>query len=202
MRVPPILVTTCALALISCSGLPLRAAAPGREATDARVRSVAAFLEGRATGLSRTQIERVSRVVVREADRTGFTPGLIAAVIHVESSGRNFISSRAGALGLMQVMPETGRAVAERLGLDWAGPQMLFDPEINVHLGIHYLAELYGRFGDLEVALAAYNWGPTYIAEQRRSRSQIPDAYAQRVLRYYERSARDIGLVGLAGEMS
>ena len=194
MKISRMVVTTCALALMSCSGLPLRAPAPEREIGDPRVRSVAAFLEGRATGLSPSQIERVSRVVVREADRTGFTPGLIAAMIHVESSGRNFVTSRAGALGLMQVRPETGRAVARRLGIEWLGPQMLFDPEINVHLGIHYLAELYERFGDIEVALAAYNWGPTYIADRKRSRNYIPEAYARRVLRYYERTARDIGM--------
>jgi soluble lytic murein transglycosylase-like protein len=71
---------------------------------------------------------------------------------------------------------------------------MLFDPEINVRLGVDYLAELYHRFGDIELALAAYNWGPTYISALMQSGREIPDDYARRVLRYYQRAARDVGL--------
>jgi soluble lytic murein transglycosylase len=192
MRVSPVTMTMIASALMSCSGFPLRGPAEVREPDPVRVVSVAQFLDGRATGLSRAQLEQVSRVVVEEADRTGFTPGLIAAVIHVESSGRNFARSRAGALGLMQLLPDTARAVARRQGVEWTGPEILFDPEINVRLGIDYLAELYQRFDDIELALAAYNWGPTYISELQQRGERIPRAYAQRVLRYYQRSAREI----------
>jgi soluble lytic murein transglycosylase len=194
MRVSPVTMTMIASALMSCSGIPLRGPGTAREVAEVRVESVAAFLDGRATGLSRAQLEQVSRVVVEEADRTGFTPGLIAAVIHVESSGRNFARSRAGALGLMQLLPGTARAVAERQGVEWQGPEMLFDPVINVRLGIDYLAELYYRFDDIELALAAYNWGPTYISDLQQRGEAIPRAYAQRVLRYYQRSARAVGL--------
>jgi len=194
MRVSPVTMTMIASALMSCSGLPLRSSGGASELGKVRAASVAEFLEGRRTGLSRAQLEQVSRVVVEEADRTGFTPGLIAAVIHVESSGRNFARSRAGALGLMQLLPNTARAVAARQGVDWTGPEMLFDPELNVRLGIDYLAELYYRFGDMELALAAYNWGPTYISELRQRGDAIPRAYARRVLHYYERSARELGL--------
>ena len=193
MRVSPVTMTMIASALMSCSGFPLRGPAEVRE-PEVRAVSVAQFLDGRRTGLSRAQLEQVSRVVVEEADRTGFTPGLIAAVIHVESSGRNFARSRAGALGLMQLLPHTARAVARRRGVAWTGPEMLFDPEINVRLGIDYLAELYQRFDDIELALAAYNWGPTYISELQQRGERIPRAYAQRVLRYYQRSAREIGM--------
>jgi len=193
MRVSPVMLTMFASALMSCSGLPLHG--PAHEsAAELRARSVAEFLHGRATGLSRAQVAQVSRVVIAEADRTGFTPGLIAALIHVESSGRNFAVSRAGALGLMQILPETARAVALRQGLEWQGPQMLFDPALNVRIGVDYLAELYARFGSIELALAAYNWGPTYIAELQQRRAAIPDDYAQRVLHYYQRSARNLGL--------
>jgi soluble lytic murein transglycosylase len=115
-------------------------------------------------------------------------------VTQVVSRARNFAGSRAGALGLMQRLPDTARAVARRQGVEWTGPEILFDPEINVRLGIDYLAELYQRFDDIELALAAYNWGPTYISELQQRGERIPRAYAQRVLRYYQRSAREIGM--------
>jgi len=194
MRVSPITMAMLASALMSCSGLPLRGGAPERALPEIRARSVAEFLDGRATGLSRAELEQVSRVVVAEADRTGFTPGLIAALIHVESSGRNFAVSRAGALGLMQLLPDTARAVALRRGIDWQGPQMLFDPVINVRLGIDYLAELHDRFDSIELALAAYNWGPTYIAGLQQRGHPIPRGYTLRVLRYYHQGARGVGL--------
>ena len=66
----------------------------------------------------------------------------------------------------MQLLPGTGEDVAGRAGVDWQRPgSTLFDPVANVRLGVTYLDELIHRFGDVEVALAAYNWGPTRISQ-------------------------------------
>jgi soluble lytic murein transglycosylase len=160
-----------------------------------RTASVAEFLGRRATGLSPAQVQEVAHTVVVEADRAGFTPGLIVALIHVESSGRSFVRSHAGAVGLMQLLPATGRSVARRIGVPWDGTRTLYDPVANVRLGVAYLQELVKRFdGDLEAALAAYNWGPTRIADWRRRGRTIPTGYARRVLRYYQHRAFGLGL--------
>ena len=71
------------------------------------------------------------------------------------------IRSSAGAIGVMQLMPATGRGTAERARLRWRGYATLIDPPANIQLGTRYLAEVYERFGANPVlATAAYNAGP------------------------------------------
>jgi soluble lytic murein transglycosylase-like protein len=81
-------------------------------------------------------------------------PALLYAVAKVESNLRADAQSEAGARGLLQVMPETGRALA--LNID--------EPHTNVLAGARYLRQLFDRFGSSDVALAAYNAGPTAVA--------------------------------------
>jgi soluble lytic murein transglycosylase len=94
------------------------------------------------------------------ARRWGVDPLLVAAVVRVESRGRPHARSRRGALGLMQVMPATGRWIAQTLGEKGFSPQRLYDPATNLRYGTWYLAFLLRRYrGDVAQALAAYNSG-------------------------------------------
>ena len=71
------------------------------------------------------------------------------------------VRSSAGAVGLMQLMPTTGRMVAEQISLDYSGLNTLTDPESNIRLGTSYLGQMAERFGGHRVlATAAYNAGP------------------------------------------
>jgi len=118
-------------------------------------------------------VERVGRhffpfpyqeIVFRYAFREDLDPFLIAAVIKTESNFRAEACSRKGALGLMQVMPETGRWVAEETGEPPLLPDDLLDPETNIRLGTRYLAYLHTQFNDDPVlALAAYNAGRSNV---------------------------------------
>ncbi len=167
------------------------AAWPGR-AAPAEVGAIAAALREVHTGLLPAEVDHVARVLVRECERADLSPDLVLAVIRVESSGYNFARSRAGALGLMQLLPPTGRAVAHRLGVTWRGRETLFDPGINVRLGIAYLRELLDRYGDVSTALAAYNWGPSRVSSMLRRGDDAPSVYPRRVLSAFrEGSARD-----------
>lgn len=137
------------------------------------------------TGLLPAELSHVARVIRDQSQRSDVSPALVLAIVHVESSGYNFARSHAGALGLMQVRPTTGRAVARRLGVHWRGPETLFDAGTNVRVGIAYLGELVRRYGDLPTALAAYNWGPTRISSFVRRGRPVPVVYADRVLATY-----------------
>ena len=71
------------------------------------------------------------------------------------------IASSAGARGLMQIMPQTGASLARGAGIDGFTTAMLNRPEINIHLGTTYFAEMLDRFdGRVGPALAGYNAGP------------------------------------------
>lgn len=111
-------------------------------------------------------------------ERYKIDPNLIKAVIRAESDfNRNAVSHR-GAKGLMQLMPETARELNVR------DP---FNPDQNIDGGTRYLRYLLQTFeGDLTLALAAYNAGPSLVKRVQRV-PRIPEtvAYVKRVLAYY-----------------
>jgi soluble lytic murein transglycosylase len=148
----------------------------------------AARLGGLHTGLLPEEISEVAVAIAAESSRAELPIELVLALIQVESSGYNFAVSPMGAMGLMQLKPATGEEVAGEIGLRWRGAQTLFDPVSNVRLGVFYLRELVDRYGSVKTALAAYNWGPTLIAERLRLGEPLPAVYAHRVLSVYEKT--------------
>jgi peptidoglycan lytic transglycosylase len=99
--------------------------------------------------------------VIREAARrTGLDPFFVAAVIREESSYDTRARSWVGAIGLMQLMPETARIVAADAGVRLLEPGGLWEPPVNIALGAHYLAQLRTRFREPLLAVASYNAGP------------------------------------------
>ncbi len=101
-------------------------------------------------------------LVSEQAWQTGLDEDWIFAVIRQESVFNAGVASRAGALGLMQLMPATARQVALALEPRLKAPAVpkILDPAINITLGSTYLASLRDRFGHAVLATAAYNAGP------------------------------------------
>jgi len=143
------------------------------------------------TGLLPEELSRVAVAIAAASSRSDLPIELVLALIKVESSGYNFAVSPVGAMGLMQLMPATAEGVARQIGMRWAGPATLFDPVSNVRLGVHYLRELIDRYESLPIALAAYNWGPTRIAERLERGEPVPALYARRVLSVYKEAKSD-----------
>ncbi len=102
-----------------------------------------------------------ARRVQELAQRAGLDPFLIQAVMREESHFKPRLISSAGAIGLMQVMPATGGWVAARLGFEQYDEKSLYDRDVNLQLGTHYLEYLWNEFdGNTVYVLAAYNAGP------------------------------------------
>jgi len=121
----------------------------------------------------------VSRLIERAAARHDVEPELVHAVVRAESGYNDQAVSRAGAMGLMQLMPGTA---------DMVGVRDAFEPAQNVEGGTRYLRMMLDRFGnDLSLAIAAYNAGPGAVENYggvppyRETRD-----YLQRVLRFRE----------------
>ncbi len=113
--------------------------------------------------------------VEREANRNSLDPSWAFALIRAESAWQPDVRSEANALGLMQLLPGTGKQMARQLGLDWRGTSMLLDPQINIRLGTRYLAQQASRFqGSTWLASAAYNAGPTPVERWLAERGTLP----------------------------
>jgi soluble lytic murein transglycosylase-like protein len=102
-------------------------------------------------------------VIREQAARRGLPPSLVMGMVRQESGFDADATSRAGARGLMQLMPATARETARKIGLPFAA-ERLRDPSFNVALGTAYFDQVLGMFdGNLELALAGYNGGPYRI---------------------------------------
>lgn len=96
----------------------------------------------------------------RHSQTVGLDPFIVAALIRQESEFDPRALSRARAYGLTQVLPSTGRELSRRLRIPGFHPNRLFEPDLNLRLGTHYLATLVRQFdGRWEPALASYNAG-------------------------------------------
>jgi soluble lytic murein transglycosylase len=111
---------------------------------------------------------------------------LLAAVIYRESKFNASARSSSGAIGLMQLLPETANGIALHTGGTQFEVDDLYDPEINVRYGAFYLHRLLNKYGDTRLALAAYNAGQrnvdTWIAEGEGIQFSETRAYVDSVL--------------------
>jgi len=109
-------------------------------------------------------------LVYASARRFNVDPLLVAAVIQVESKGRSGVVSRRGAVGLMQIMPETARWAVGEMGLEDPDGVDLRAPATNIEIGTWYLAMLLRHYrGHTTLALAAYNGGIGNVDRWRQS---------------------------------
>ncbi len=143
----------------------------------------------RHTALSERERVALVHTIVREARAQDLEPSLVVAVIEVESAGYHLAVSHVGAMGLMQLLPSTGKELAAQMNIEWKGPDTLFDPLINVRLGTAYLRQLTDQFGSVHTALAAYNWGPGRIHRRLRRGRTVPSGYIEQVMRAVDRNA-------------
>jgi soluble lytic murein transglycosylase len=123
-------------------------------------------------------------LVVAAAARHELDPNLLLAVMRVESVYDPEIVSYAGAIGLLQIMPRTGRLIAHRLGLTEFRTDDLLDPATNIELAAWYLRSLLDRFeGRLPLAIAAYNGGPHNVRRWMEEHGpELPlDAFLERI---------------------
>ena len=102
--------------------------------------------------------------IVSESRRAGLDPSLVAALIRQESRFNPGARSAAGARGLMQVMPAVGKSIAPSAGITTWNPDLLYDPGINIELGIRHLAPLVRSQPNIPRTLAAYNAGESRVS--------------------------------------
>ncbi len=127
-------------------------------------------------------LPKYQQEIEQASSKYGVEPALIRAVILAESDFDPYAISYAGALGLMQLIPET----AERMGVE--DP---FNPTQNIDGGTRYLGKLREMFDDIKLSVAAYNAGENRVA-RHGGIPPIPETreYVRRVLEYYDKFRR------------
>ncbi|MFZ5648269.1 MAG: lytic transglycosylase domain-containing protein [Bacillota bacterium] len=128
----------------------------GNSVTAAEAGSGRGLKPGGGRNYKKVNSSGIESLAERTAAKHGLDPALLMAVIKVESDFNPLAVSSAGATGLMQLMPETAASL---------GVKNPYDPLENLEGGARYLKSLMDRFGDVNLALAAYNAGPGAVEE-------------------------------------
>lgn len=134
-------------------------------------------LPASSASLSRADVSLFDPIISKASRKYGVDAGLIKAVIKAESNFNPQAVSHAGAQGLMQLMPATARSL---------GVGDSFDPEQNVMAGTRFLKDMLHRYnGDVDSALAAYNWGPGNVDRRPDRLPRETRDYLARVKQLY-----------------
>ena len=116
--------------------------------------------------------------IMFEAKEYGLAPELIASMINCESGFDSGVVSRAGALGLMQLMPTTASWIASRTQKLASLEIDLFNPETNIAIGVAYVAYLAQKFPDTFTMLCAYNAGEGLVRQWQKNPQYCADGSA------------------------
>jgi soluble lytic murein transglycosylase-like protein len=128
---------------------------------------------------SQEDIQKYANIIQTASKAYGVEPSLVHAVISAESAYNQYAVSRTGAMGLMQLMPETARRY---------GVQNMMDPTENIHGGVRYLADLLTLFkGRIDLVVAAYNAGENAVIRYGHKIPPYAETrhYVPRVLGFY-----------------
>ena len=174
--------STASVQLLIAAAGAAGAAGFAREAI--RLGETAQARAGVSLGVARSLLPFPYRGVIEaEGAERCLDPLLLAAIIRQESRFTPRAVSRAGARGISQVMPATGRELAQRLGIRSWDPDLLFVPDFNLHLGARFLADRFRVDSfPLYAAIAAYNAGSQRVDRWRRwPEFRDPDLFVERV---------------------
>ena len=133
---------------------------------------------------------RYQEIVRGHARNYDLDPALLAAVIYQESKFDAKAKSRSGAIGLMQLLPDTAQGIAARTGGSKFVVSDLYVPELNVRYGAWYLRHLLDKYGDERTALAAYNAGQANVDRWRAAGEGIAFAETRHYVARVEKLRR------------
>ncbi len=145
--------------------------------------TIVAILQSANVNLGQVSDWNFAETLWEESSRYDLDPLMVLALINVESRFLANAVSKEGAHGLMQILPwVAGNLVKEAALEHWQGTESLFDPIFNIKLGVYYLGYLHDRFGDIRIALTAYNQGPTRVQRKLDRQKTLSWRYADRIL--------------------
>ncbi len=131
----------------------------------------------------------ISRSVYEESEHHKIDYRLVLALMKIESNFKHDAVSSKGARGLLQVKPSVAKYIADDVGVKWTGHNTLDKPDSNIKIGIHFFSILLKDFPDINVALKAYNMGPTRVRKLPEERIQKKKGFSGLVLSEYKKNS-------------
>lgn len=132
------------------------------------------------------QYKEVTRRILASSLELELDPLFVMSVILTESTFNPLARGTSGEIGLMQLLPETAKWIAQKNGRKFRGPESLKDPVTNIDLGTLYLSYLRDKFSShARLYISAYNMGPTNVKRALR-KSVWPKDYALKIMNHYK----------------
>lgn len=162
-----------------------------------RVEILDAIQQLSSADVSEVEQRKIALLVDEQSEKYGHDPFFLLALMSAESSLRPWARSHAGARGLMQLMPSTGRALAKQVAADPTlmgleegeeiTPLNIRDIEGNIKLGTLYLTQLMVKYQNREQAIYAYNLGPSIYENRIKNGGTMPRRYYRKIISTYQR---------------
>jgi soluble lytic murein transglycosylase-like protein len=161
------------------------------------VKEVESVLRHRLKGRKhKAKAARLAKHLVEQCEAYGFSPALVLSLMSTESSFNTRAVSHVGAIGLMQVMPVTAGYISKKRRIrEYRTPKDLYNPVINITVGVAYLAYLRAKFRTADHYLAAYNMGPTNVYRDMNRNGEdltVAQGYVNKIQKG-ETPIRDLG---------
>ena len=137
-------------------------------------------------GFNPDEVGKLTSVIYSESKKYHYDPLFLVSVILTESTFKKHQVSDSGAVGLMQLLPATGRNMAPGAGVDWKGTGTLNSPEANIKIGSFYLFQYILKYQDVKKALVAYNVGETKLRGIEQENRPLPKQYLDKVIGTYK----------------
>ena len=135
--------------------------------------------------MSKEELKDVAVMIYKESEQYKLDYRLVLAIMKVESNFKQDAVSSKGARGLLQVKPSHAKYIAHSLGIRWSGAQTLDKPDNNIKIGVHFFSKLMEDYDNVNMALHAYNIGPTRLKEIMSENNRPNKTFSNLVLMEY-----------------
>jgi soluble lytic murein transglycosylase len=152
------------------------------------VEKIAEYMEREDATLSEEELTDVARMIFKESRQHDLDYRLVLAIIKVESNFKHDAVSPKGARGLLQVRPTHAKYIARSLGIEWLGAKTLDEPDKNIRIGVHFFSKLMDDYDSVNMALHAYNMGPTRLREILSEKNKPNRTFSTHVLSEYAKN--------------
>ncbi|MCX5802281.1 MAG: lytic transglycosylase domain-containing protein [Proteobacteria bacterium] len=152
------------------------------------VSQITQYIKDENVRLEEDELKTIAQIVYEESKLYGVDYRLVLAMMKVESNFRNNMVSPRGARGLLQIKPSLAKFIAKDVGIKWGGAKTLNEPDTNIKIGVHFFSKLMEDFDNINMALHAYNMGPTRLKEILSEKNKPKNTFLNLVLKEYNKN--------------